>query len=87
MFVKQKDILRTRGVVIQPTVWDMTIKVGYTLFTIGAVVLFIYVMGWLLTVSNSTGSVMMYILDILLLIGLIIVITATEPLIQRKVKE
>jgi hypothetical protein len=71
MFVKQKDILRTRGVVIQPTVWDMTIKVGYTLFTIGAVVLFIYVMGWLLTVSNSTGSVMMYILDILLLIGLI----------------
>lgn len=81
MFVKQKDILRAQGIVIQPTLWDMSIKVGYTLFAICSVVLFIYLFIWILTVSNSTGSVMIYIIDLLLLIGLIACIyLVTKPM-------
>ena len=72
MFVKQKDVLREQGLgIIKVNVWNMFIKVYFTLFTICMVVLFIYIFVWVFTAYSSIGSTMMYIIDFAITIGLI----------------
>lgn len=70
-FVKNKNILKENGIDVKPTLFDLFIKVIFTVVTICASVTIIYGLLWVLTHFPSVQNIFTFTVDLLIACGVI----------------
>lgn len=71
IFVQNKNVLSEAGITINVELWDVVIKVLFTLLTVCVSVLCVYGFLWLLTSIPSIGDLFSYTINIFIVFGAI----------------
>jgi hypothetical protein len=87
LFVKNKDILKEKGVQVKPTFSDISIKVIFTIVTICVSVLFMYILFWIITNVSSIGQLFIYMVDAMIIFGGMALIYKSFLYTQKEKKE
>lgn len=73
-FVKNKDVLKEKGIDVKPTLSDLFIKVIFTIVTICGTVAFIYALLWVLTHFPSIQTIFRFTVDLLIVCGVLAIL-------------
>lgn len=87
-FVKNRDILKQSGIESIPSLSDVSIKILFTILTICCSVIIIACFFWIATNIPSVGQILLYLVDALIIIGVLsIIYVIVSPLDAMKTRE
>lgn len=73
-FIKNRDILKQAGIISKPSLSDVSIKIVFTILTIICSVIIISGFFWIATNIPSIGQLLLYILDIIIILGVLTIL-------------